>query len=58
MAGLDPAISRLRQMRGSSPRMTKNGERENFPLDNIPSVYIVSICSVKEAVIAKPHLFI
>ena len=33
-------------------------ERENFPLDNIPRcVYMVSICSKKEAVIAKPHLF-
>ena len=31
---------------------------ETFPLDNIPScVYMVSICSVKEAVIRKPHLF-
>ena len=34
-------------------------ERENFPLDNIPRcVYMVSICSKKEAVIAKPHLFL
>src|SRR5215208_7848423 len=42
-------------MRGSSPRMTKKiRESANFPLDNIPRcVYIVSICSVKEAVIRK-----
>ena len=33
-------------------------EIENFPLDKIPNcVYMVSICSVKEAVIRKPHLF-
>jgi hypothetical protein len=39
MAGLDLAISGQRQMRGSSPRMTKRmGERENFPLDNIPNI--------------------
>jgi hypothetical protein len=37
----------------------KNREADKIPLDSIPRcVYMVSICSVKEAVIAKPHLFI
>jgi hypothetical protein len=39
MAGLDPAISGQRQIRGSSPRMTGlEWEKENFPLDSIPSI--------------------
>ena len=49
MAGLDPANSGQRQMRGSSPRMT---HLMYFPLDNIPmDMYSFGICSVKEAVI-------
>src|SRR4026208_2028943 len=46
-------------MRGSSPRMMKMTWRGKlFLLDNIPRcMYIVTICSKKEAVIRKPHLF-
>jgi hypothetical protein len=61
MAGLDPAISSraLEEITGSSPVMTWNWKALRiFLLDNIPRcVYILSICSVKEAVVRKPHLF-
>ena len=43
----------------SSTAMTIFMQWNYFPLDNIPRcVYMVSICSKKEAVIAKPHLFL
>ncbi len=42
-----------------TPAPPHKGEGNYFPLDNIPRcVYMVSICSKKEAVIAKPHLFL
>ena len=43
----------------SSTAMTIFMQWHYFPLDSIPRcVYMVSICSKKEAVIAKPHLFL
>jgi hypothetical protein len=45
-------------MRGSPhPTLSREGRRK-VSLDNIPRyMYRFTICSVKEAVIAKPHLF-
>ena len=46
------------EMAVSSTAMTIFMPWNYFPLDNIPRcMYMVSICSKKEAVIAKPHLF-